>query len=615
MKIRIPIAMKLVAMAMCLLLVAGTAITYKITERLESDAITAAREEGLAEAESKSDSVETLLSSYVAKAKIIASLLAKEYPTPEERRAAMELSFFQDADFISVAVVPNKALVGNDRKMLRVVQYSYLKTFGIQESAADQYMDMVRSTHKFPIDSVFARQIEVRNSSLPDGVPILTIGFSLSRNEYDEVEQAVIADIRLDRFQAAFAEQGLRLRYLIDSRGAVLAHPDDTLAMRGANLSRSEFVAKALSSKLAKGEIPFTGHDGESYFGAFAKNNFGVTVLSQVKKSTVVEPALDARYEAVHITGLALSAALFFVFLFSMTLSTPVERLLEITREIAKGNFDVHAQSTVRSHDEVGELATAFDQMTVGLKERDKVKQMFSKFHGSSVADDILSNGDASLRGTSREVTVFFSDIRDFTKFSEGHTAEEVVDMLNEYFEIMVGIINRSGGVVDKFIGDAIMAVWGAPTSSGHDEMNAIRACLEMRTALAELNVTRAARGKTPIKIGMGLHSGRAISGTIGSTERMEYTVIGDTVNMAARIEASTKAFGTDLLVSEETARKIGEKFLIEKAGDVEVKGKSEPLPLFKVLGYVGENGESIVVETTFSSYEASGDDKVKIAG
>jgi adenylate cyclase len=337
-------------------------------------------------------------------------------------------------------------------------------------------------------------------------------------------------------------------------------------------------------------------------------------VISQVDEKTVLEPAEAVRREAFYIAGLAISAALFFVFVFSITLTNPIERLVELTREIAAGNFDVHATSQVRSADEVGELAVAFDSMTEGLKERDKVKTMFSKFHGSSVAADILASEQASLRGTSREVVVFFSDIRDFTKFSEGHTAEEVVEMLNEYFEIMVGIINRSGGVVDKFIGDAIMAVWGAPTSSGHDQLNALGACLEMRKALAELNERRAERGKTPIKIGMGVHSGRAISGTIGSTERMEYTVIGDTVNMAARIEASTKAFGTDLLVSAVTADLVKERYILEKAGSVEVKGISEPLTLFKVRGTIGDDGTHHLVRTPYSDYETGHDDKVKVA-
>jgi adenylate cyclase len=250
--------------------------------------------------------------------------------------------------------------------------------------------------------------------------------------------------------------------------------------------------------------------------------------------------------------------------------------------------------------------------MIIGLKERDKVKNILNKFHGSSITEDLLKN-DIGLGGTRKDVTVFFSDIRGFTKFSEGHTPEEVVTMLNEYFQIMVSIITTNGGVVDKFVGDAIMAVWGAPNSTENDQLMAVKACLEMRVALAELNERRMARGESEIRIGMGLHSGPAISGTIGSTERMEYTVIGDTVNMASRIESSTKAFGADLLVSEDVVRPINSDFIFELAGTAEVKGKSEPIKMYKVKGAI-ENGEHILIQTPYSDYEAEHAEKVKVA-
>jgi adenylate cyclase len=207
---------------------------------------------------------------------------------------------------------------------------------------------------------------------------------------------------------------------------------------------------------------------------------------------------------------------------------------------------------------------------------------------------------------------VFFSDIRGFTAFSEHRSPEQVVAMLNEYFAVMVAIINRHGGVVDKFIGDAIMAIWGAPKSSKDDPSMALRACIEMRKGLAELNEKRIARGEPPLMIGMGLHAGPAISGTIGSDERMEYTVIGNTVNTASRIEASTKAFGTDLLVTDDVTSKVGENFIVEYAGAAEVKGRSEAIKMYKIRGYI-ENGEHVVVKTPYSDYEAEGADKVKI--
>ncbi|MGZ3807602.1 MAG: adenylate/guanylate cyclase domain-containing protein, partial [Bacteriovorax sp.] len=194
-----------------------------------------------------------------------------------------------------------------------------------------------------------------------------------------------------------------------------------------------------------------------------------------------------------------------------------------------------------------------------------------------------------------------------------GHTPEEVVSMLNEYFEVMVHIINKHGGVVDKFIGDAIMAIWGVPNKTDDDAKNAVVACLEMRLALNELNEGRIDRGLTPIKIGMGMHSGEAISGQIGSSERMEFTVIGDAVNTASRIEGSTKSFGTDLLLSKEVVELIGDSFLIEKAGEAKVQGKTENLILYKVNGTI-EDGVERVIKTPYSSYEAVEDKKSKVA-
>ena len=298
-----------------------------------------------------------------------------------------------------------------------------------------------------------------------------------------------------------------------------------------------------------------------------------------------------------------------------MSLTSPIEALVELIGVVSKGNFDVKAKDKVKSafKDEVGELAEAFDNMTEGLKERDKVKTLFSKFHGSSVTDDLMQN-DIGVGGQNKKVVIFFSDIRGFTAFSENRSPEEVVAMLNEYFAVMVGIINKNKGVVDKFIGDAIMAVWGAPKGSDKDAHLALKACLEMRVALNELNIKRIARNEPPIAIGMGLHAGDAISGTIGSDERMEYTVIGNTVNTGSRIEASTKAFGTDLLISDTVFEKVGEDFKVEYAGAAEVKGRTEALKLYKVRGYKDESGKMIEISTPYSDYKAEKVDKVKVA-
>jgi adenylate cyclase len=167
----------------------------------------------------------------------------------------------------------------------------------------------------------------------------------------------------------------------------------------------------------------------------------------------------------------------------------------------------------------------------------------------------LLQEDRIRLGGEKIPVTVFFSDIRSFTSSSEKMAPEAVVEMLNEYMSEMVSVIEKWGGVVDKYVGDAIMAIWGMPTQDpARDAEKAVFACLEMRLKLAELNERRRHRDQPPIQIGMGLNSGEVIAGNIGSPSRMEYTVIGDTVNTASRMESLTKEHKTDFLLNESTA-------------------------------------------------------------
>ena len=157
------------------------------------------------------------------------------------------------------------------------------------------------------------------------------------------------------------------------------------------------------------------------------------------------------------------------------------------------------------------------------------------------------------------------------------------------------------------------MSFIDTPQESLYGAFNAVKASLEMRLGLQALNERRIARGEIPIKIGMGLHFGDAISGTVGSEARMEFTVIGDSVNLASRIEASTKAFGTDLLISEDLAKKIEGRVVIELAGSAEVKGKTEPLKFFKVRGFMNPDGSQQILKTDYSDYEAGDVEKVKV--
>ncbi|WP_374001445.1 adenylate/guanylate cyclase domain-containing protein [Bdellovibrio bacteriovorus] len=604
---RIPISTKLITVTILILVAATGTITWISSSYFEKKAAEQVDIANLESAAAKAKEIENIIAGLVDKTRTTASLLTKEAASHTVTGDDFDFNFTKDKNFIALEVL--KLDGPAVETVARRVKDDVLKPYGL----TPVYITHLRSWQKFPIRSVAQGSIEIKNASYPKAPAMITIGIPLIRDEQGKITHIALADVSLAPFEKPFTDPSERTQYLIDRNGDLLAHKDEQKAMARLNMGKYPIVQKAMTQKSPQFQTKFLNPDNEKdYFGASVKTSYGATVISQTSEETILEVSNEVKRRAIFVAGSAISMAIFFIFLFSMTLTSPIEKLAEMINLVSKGNFNVKARAAVRSHDEVGDLAEAFDHMTEGLKERDKVKSLFSKFHGSSVAEDLISK-DIGVGGQTKEVVVFFSDIRGFTAFSEKRSPEEVVEMLNEYFGVMVKIINSHGGVVDKFIGDAIMAVWGAPKSSDRDAHHAVRACLEMRRALEELNERRIARSQPPINIGMGLHAGKAISGTIGSDERMEYTVIGNTVNTASRIEASTKAFGADLLISDTVIERIGEDFKTELAGAAEVKGRSEALKMFKVRGYRAEDGSMVEVRTPYSDYEAEAADKVKI--
>jgi adenylate cyclase len=208
-----------------------------------------------------------------------------------------------------------------------------------------------------------------------------------------------------------------------------------------------------------------------------------------------------------------------------------------------------------------------------------------------AVADKLLAEeGTPALGGVRQEVTILFSDIRSYTTLTEGSDAHQIVEMLNEYFSYMVDVIFHHEGILDKFIGDAIMAVFGAPFARPDvDAFNAVSAALDMDAALKKYNAERVAQGKRAIDVGIGASSGEVICGYIGSEKRMEYTAIGDGVNLASRLEGATKAYAARVMISEFTHARVADKFVFRELDNLQVKGKTRGVRIFEVLGRAGE--------------------------
>ncbi len=215
-----------------------------------------------------------------------------------------------------------------------------------------------------------------------------------------------------------------------------------------------------------------------------------------------------------------------------------------------------------------------------------RLKSTMARYMDPGVADQLLSAGEDILGGTLTTATVLFSDIRSFTPLTEELGAQGTVALLNEYFTMMVDCIMREGGMLDKFIGDAIMAAFGIPVAHTDDEDRAVRAAIAMINNLKDWNGRRAAEGKAPIDMGIGLNTDTVISGNIGSPKRMDYTLIGDGVNLAARLETACKQYSTRILVSEHTFQRLRGTYRMRTVDRVVVKGKTEPVTIYEILDY-----------------------------
>ena len=287
--------------------------------------------------------------------------------------------------------------------------------------------------------------------------------------------------------------------------------------------------------------------------------------------------------EVLYIGGLFLATALLIALLFGRMLREDTDRIVHGVTEIESGNFN--APILVDRADELGEISQGINTMAQGLANREKIKEAFGKFVDPAIAESfikefIAEEGRVRLGGQRRHAVILMADIRNFTELSESMPPDRLIALLNEYFVEMVAAINDHGGLVDKFIGDAIMAVFGIPETKDA-ERNAYETAVAMRERLAALNVRLRKKGLPALDNGIGIHAGEVTAGYLGSEERLEFTVIGAPVNIAARIEQETKPQGKALLFSQSVADRLPAYFKAEFITEARLKGVSRPVRLY----------------------------------
>lgn len=309
---------------------------------------------------------------------------------------------------------------------------------------------------------------------------------------------------------------------------------------------------------------------------------FPVVILLSSYISVQVNNGLELHSGVIIVSVMLLIIAFVITMSLSRLILNPLKNLTEASKRIQKGDYK--SRVGIVTSDELGELADSFNDMADSLAEKEFMRDTFGKVVDPEVRDYLMSGaGRASLGealgGETREVTVLFCDIRSFTAMSEKMAAAEVVSLLNRYFTALGQCITAHHGIINKYIGDAIMAIFGAPVASQNSAEDAFSAAMDMRKALVQVNKEFIEDGLPELKFGIGIHTGPVFAGTIGAENRMEYTVIGDTVNTASRLESLCKTYTTDLLVSEAAASKL--KTPLEFVTDAQIRGKTEPMKVY----------------------------------
>jgi adenylate cyclase len=369
-----------------------------------------------------------------------------------------------------------------------------------------------------------------------------------------------------------------------NGEGRLMAHPDDRRLNE--DITRYPVVAAALAGRTtdaitvnAQGnEMLMVGRPFQSPASAQGKP---WVLLSETATVEAFAPIRPLRVKFAVAALLSGAACLLVAALVSRSVTRPLHEVLDVVNRIRAGDLDAH--TTLTGRDEIGSLGVALNEMAQGLRDRDRIKEIFGRYVTTQVSQELLTK-EITLGGERRRVTLLFSDIRNFTSMSEAMSPEAIITFLNEYFSEMVDAVFEYHGVLDKFIGDGMLAVFGTLDEREAHERRAVQAALRMKARLAKLNGERAVIGQAPIAIGIGVHTDEVIVGNIGSRKRLEYTVIGDGVNTCSRVEGLNKEFGTTILITDATYERVRDEFECRAMPEAPLKGKTKAPRVFEVL-------------------------------
>jgi len=426
----------------------------------------------------------------------------------------------------------------------------------------------------------------------------------LDENNYTGNRDMVEAAQKAVEFYAqSIILSGTEKIFAVDETGAV------AMSTRKLELSVEEKAPLLAILNAGKQGLQNAVIDGEeSVFQAFYFSPFRWHVIISEKRGVFYADANRIAVQSIITLGVSIVLASILLILFSAHLTNPLSRIVKTMDNIIN-SADLSSRVEVEYQDETGNLAFTFNRMIGELdkaygqikryafeavlagKKEERVRQIFQKYVPKDVIERFFASPEKMLVGDNRNLSILFSDIRSFTTISEGMAPDDLVNSLNRYFSGQVDIIYNRKGIVDKYIGDAIMAFWGAPEKHDDDALQSVLAGLDMIEALAVFNVNQKKLGKPEFRIGVGINYGEVTVGNIGSERKMDYTVIGDSVNLASRMEGLTKTYHSDLLITEnvyvELQKKLSgsdaPKLYFRLLDTVAVKGKTKGVKIYTV--------------------------------
>ncbi len=583
-RIRHPIGEKLISIISLLVIISLGGITYFVSYFITQDIKVNAEDNNFSINKRVASEAQVRISSLVSSVEMFVNLLDAAADNETEVKST-ENMFFDSNKAVAAVYLPAT-------ERLFVNTAFFVSRELKRESAAAYFMQESEMLSKAQGGS-----FELENASMFFNFPLAAVSLPLFSNEKDDAVGIIFSS---EEMSESFSSGNVNQSFLVNNDGIVIVHSDISFMQQGIDESDNPVVKEMLESQSENRQFTFRDDDGEEYIGVFKKLREGNGgVITVVKTSIVLEGINGTTRRNIYAMIIILALAVIIIYFFSRSLSVPLKTLTAIVNEINKGNFntELFAELDTRRKDEIGVLAKS-------TRNEREILNTFSKLTNKGVTQAIIKKA-IDFEPHLKDITIFFSDIRGFTKISDGfknrfgdESAAEIIGFLNDYMSRMVTCITKTGGVVDKFEGDAIMAAWGVlrnesldwesmPSSSvtralkkdehdkyvEQDALSAITACMAMRYSLMQYNkdaekFTKEHEGdpkakyKPHIRIGAGLNSGRATVGFMGSYDKMEFTSIGDPVNLASRTEASNKPCGTDTLITQDTYDILKTKYI-----------------------------------------------------